>query len=108
MRGAKPYQTPLAQTAVLQKPVTVKIRKGWDEENIVAVEAAKRIEKAGASLITIHGRTREEYYGGIADFTLTGTLLFFTTLLTISSTKSKLSKSLLPSPFLTTFGAGQL
>jgi nifR3 family TIM-barrel protein len=43
-------------------PVTVKIRKGWDSNNIVAVEAAKRIEKAGASAITIHGRTREEYY----------------------------------------------
>lgn len=49
-------------------PVSVKIRKGWDENNIVAVEAAKRIEKAGASIITIHGRTREEYYGGIADW----------------------------------------
>ena len=49
-------------------PVSVKIRKGWDANNIVAVEAAKRIEKAGASLITIHGRTREEYYGGIADW----------------------------------------
>ncbi len=49
-------------------PVSVKIRKGWDNDNIVAVEAAKRIEKAGASLITIHGRTREEYYGGKADW----------------------------------------
>lgn len=49
-------------------PVSVKIRKGWDENNIVAVEAAKRIENAGASLITIHGRTREEYYGGTADW----------------------------------------
>ena len=49
-------------------PVSVKIRKGWDANNIVAVEAAKRIEKAGASLITIHGRTREEYYGGNADW----------------------------------------
>lgn len=44
------------------KPVTVKIRKGWDKNNIVAVEVAKRIEKAGASAITVHGRTREEYY----------------------------------------------
>jgi len=43
-------------------PVTVKIRKGWDSNNIVAVEAAKRIEKAGASAITIHGRTRDEFY----------------------------------------------
>ena len=39
------------------KPVTVKIRKGWDDEHIVAVEAAKVIEKAGASAITVHGRT---------------------------------------------------
>lgn len=43
-------------------PVTVKMRKGWDNNNIVAVQAAKIIEKAGASAITIHGRTREEYY----------------------------------------------
>lgn len=49
-------------------PVTVKIRKGWDNEHIVAVEAAKRIERAGASAITIHGRTRSEYYAGIADW----------------------------------------
>jgi len=48
-------------------PVTVKLRKGWDENNIVAVEAAKIIEKAGANAITIHGRTREEYYSGKAD-----------------------------------------
>jgi len=49
-------------------PVTVKIRMGWDEENIVAVEAAKRIEKAGASAITIHGRTRQQFYSGTADW----------------------------------------
>lgn len=45
-----------------QIPVTVKIRKGWDEENIVAVEVAKIIEKAGASAVIIHGRTRQEFY----------------------------------------------
>ena len=49
-------------------PVTVKIRKGWDKDNIVAVEAAKRIEKAGASAIIIHGRTRSEFYSGTADW----------------------------------------
>ena len=49
-------------------PVTVKIRKGWDNDNIVAVEAARVIEKAGASAIIIHGRTREEYYSGNADW----------------------------------------
>ncbi len=50
-----------------EKPVSVKMRKGWDSEHVVAVEAAKIIEKAGASMITIHGRTREEYYSGRAD-----------------------------------------
>ena len=49
-------------------PVTVKIRKGWDNEHIVAVEAAKAIENAGASAITIHGRTRSEFYTGVADW----------------------------------------
>lgn len=51
-----------------KKPVTVKIRKGWDKDHIVAVEAAKIIEKAGASAIVVHGRTREEYYSGVADW----------------------------------------
>ena len=49
-------------------PVTVKIRKGWDNDHIVAVEAAKQIEKAGAAAITIHGRTRSEFYTGTADW----------------------------------------
>ena len=49
-------------------PVTVKIRKGWDENNIVAIEAAKAIESAGAAGITVHGRTRQEFYSGKADW----------------------------------------
>ena len=49
------------------KPVTVKIRKGWNDENVVAVEAAKIIEKAGVAAITVHGRTREQYYSGQVD-----------------------------------------
>lgn len=49
------------------RPVSVKIRKGWNDENVVAVEAAKIIERAGASLITVHGRTREQYYSGQVD-----------------------------------------
>ncbi len=48
-------------------PVTVKIRKGWDEESVNAVEVAKIAEAAGASLITVHGRTRKEFYSGNAD-----------------------------------------
>lgn len=50
------------------KPVTVKIRKGWDANHIVAVEAAKIIEAAGADAIVIHGRTRDEFYSGSADW----------------------------------------
>ena len=49
-------------------PVTLKIRKGWNNENIVAVEIAKIAEKCGISAITIHGRTREEFYTGNADW----------------------------------------
>ena len=49
-------------------PVTVKMRIGWDKEHIVAVELAKILEQVGVSSITIHGRTREEYYSGIADW----------------------------------------
>jgi len=56
-----------AIVAAVQKPVTVKFRKGWNNSNIVAVEAAKRFERAGAKAITIHGRTREEYYSGTCD-----------------------------------------
>ena len=48
-------------------PVTIKMRKGWNAENIVAVEAAKIAEKAGVSAITIHGRTREDFYSGQVD-----------------------------------------
>lgn len=49
------------------KPVTLKMRKGWDLNNIVAVEFAQMAEKAGVSAITIHGRTRTEMYSGKAD-----------------------------------------
>ena len=49
-------------------PVTVKFRKGWDKENIVAVEIAQIAEQAGASAVTIHGRTKSEFYTGKADW----------------------------------------
>ena len=51
----------------VKKPVTVKFRKGWNNSNIVAAEAAKRFEKVGAAALIIHGRTREEYYSGSCD-----------------------------------------
>jgi nifR3 family TIM-barrel protein len=53
--------------AAVKKPVTVKMRIGWDFDSINAVENAKLIEKAGASAITIHGRTRSQFYTGKAD-----------------------------------------
>ena len=49
------------------KPVTIKIRKGWDHNNIVAVEFAQMAENKGISAITIHGRTRTDFYTGKAD-----------------------------------------
>ncbi len=49
------------------KPVTVKFRKGWNDEKIVACELARIAEECGVSAITIHGRTREQYYTGKAD-----------------------------------------
>lgn len=52
----------------IQKPVTVKIRKGFDEEHVNAVEIAKIAEEAGASAVAVHGRTREQYYSGKADW----------------------------------------
>lgn len=48
-------------------PVTIKIRKGWDDEHINAVEVARIAEKNGVSAITVHGRTREQFYTGKAD-----------------------------------------
>lgn len=51
-------------------PVTVKIRKGWDSDNVNAVETAKIIEANGAAAIAVHGRTREEFYSGTADWNI--------------------------------------
>lgn len=64
----KVYEITKAAVDNSNVPVTVKIRKGWDLEHIVAVEAAKKIEEAGASAITVHGRTRSEFYSGEADW----------------------------------------
>lgn len=55
-------------TERLSKPVTVKIRKGFDERNINAVEIAKIAEGAGAAAVAVHGRTRQEMYHGKADW----------------------------------------
>jgi nifR3 family TIM-barrel protein len=54
----------------VKKPVTVKTRLGWDSKSLNVVEFAKRLEKAGASAIAIHGRTRVKMYEGNADYEL--------------------------------------
>ena len=51
-------------------PVTVKIRAGWDNDSINAVELAKRLADAGASMICVHGRTKEQMYSGKADWSI--------------------------------------
>lgn len=57
-----------AVTAVTDIPVTVKIRKGWDDDSVNAVEVAKICESAGAAAITVHGRTRQQYYKSPVDY----------------------------------------
>ena len=57
-----------ALTENLRTPVTVKIRSGWNGENINAVEIATIAQKAGAKIVAVHGRTREQYYSGNVDY----------------------------------------
>lgn len=62
------YDLVNAVVRAIEKPVTVKIRKGFDDAHVNAVEIAKIIEEAGASAVAVHGRTREQYYSGKADW----------------------------------------
>ena len=57
-----------AMVKTIKKPVTVKIRKGFDDSQVNAVEIAKIAEACGVSAVTVHGRTREQYYSGKADW----------------------------------------
>ncbi len=57
-----------AVSSVSKLPVTVKIRKGWDDESVNAVSAAKIAEESGAAAIAVHGRTRKAFYSGKADW----------------------------------------
>ena len=66
----KVYEIVAAVVNAVNVPVTVKIRSGWDEKHINAVEIAKKCEQAGASAITIHGRTRAQGYSGHADWNI--------------------------------------
>ena len=75
--GASLMKNPLLAGVIIKAvskavdiPVTVKIRKGWDDENITAVELAKIAEKNGAAAITVHGRTRMQMYSGKVDYNI--------------------------------------
>lgn len=61
------YEIVSRTVKAIRKPVTVKIRKGFDEDHVNAVEIARKIEQAGAAAVAVHGRTREQYYSGKAD-----------------------------------------
>lgn len=62
------YEIVSKTVKAIKKPVTVKIRKGFDDDHVNAVEIAKIIEEAGAAAVAVHGRTREQYYSGKADW----------------------------------------
>lgn len=64
------YDIVSAVSAKAQKPVTVKIRAGWDDNLVNAVEIAKAIEAGGGAAVAVHGRTRQQYYSGSANWSI--------------------------------------
>lgn len=62
------YQIVSKTVKAIRKPVTVKIRKGFDDMHVNAAEIAKIVEEAGGAAVAVHGRTREQYYSGKADW----------------------------------------
>ncbi len=64
------YRIMVNVVEAVKVPVTVKIRKGWNQNSINAVEMAKLAEKAGIAAVAIHGRTREQFYSGEADWSI--------------------------------------
>lgn len=75
--GSALMRTPEKAEAIVKKvvsavkvPITVKFRKGWTEDSVNGVDFAKRMESSGASAVTIHGRTREQFYSGTADWNI--------------------------------------
>ncbi|MDX8363165.1 MULTISPECIES: tRNA dihydrouridine synthase DusB [Bacillaceae] len=65
---AKIYEMVAAVVDAVQKPVTVKMRMGWDDEHIFAIENAMAVERAGGKAVSLHGRTREQMYEGKANW----------------------------------------
>ncbi|MBM7543175.1 tRNA dihydrouridine synthase DusB [Amphibacillus cookii] len=68
LQPEKIYELVSAVASAVNKPITVKMRTGWDEDSIFALENAKAIEEAGAKALALHGRTREQMYEGVADW----------------------------------------
>ena len=64
----KIYEMVSAVVGAVEKPVTVKMRIGWDNEHIYAVENAQAVERAGGKAVSVHGRTREQLYTGKANW----------------------------------------
>ncbi len=64
----KIYEMVSAVVDAVDKPVTVKMRIGWDDEHVYAVENARAVERAGGSAVSVHGRTREQQYTGTANW----------------------------------------
>lgn len=64
------YEIVRSISEAISKPVTVKIRKGFDEDHVNAVEVARAAEAGGAKAVAVHGRTREQYYSGTADWSI--------------------------------------
>ena len=81
--------------AATNLPVTVKFRKGWDEKSINALEFGKLMQEAGADAVTLHGRTREQYYSGTADWEI------------IKELKEKLSIPVIANGDITSFEAAE-
>lgn len=68
----KIYDMVAAVVEAVAKPVTVKMRIGWDQQHIYVVNNAKAVERAGGQAVTVHGRTREQLYTGKADWSYIG------------------------------------
>jgi len=64
------YEIARVVVSAVKIPVTVKMRKGWDDDHVNAVEMAVLMEKAGVSAVTVHGRTRSQFYSGQADWSI--------------------------------------
>ncbi len=71
-RAARIIEASVKAADGFNKPVTVKLRKGWDDSHVNAVSFARLAESAGAAALTVHGRTRSQFYGGRADWSVIG------------------------------------